>query len=68
MLSLWLIRRDRYRRVHYYPLHPLSEEKAVRSLCIHIVTQKKPEKNGLLSRDRQSSEQFAGLNRRDDEM
>jgi hypothetical protein len=29
---------------------------------------KKPEKNGLLSRDRQSSEQFAGLNRRDDEM
>jgi len=44
MRSLWLIRRDRYRRVHYHSLHPLSEEKAVRSLYIHIVTQKNQKK------------------------
>jgi hypothetical protein len=44
MRSLWLIRRDRYRRVHDHPLHPLAEEKAVRSLCIHRATQKNQKK------------------------
>src|SRR5438105_11367361 len=40
MLSLVLSRRDPYRRVRDHPLYSLSEEKAVRSLRIDIVTQK----------------------------
>src|SRR5207245_9598310 len=59
MLSLVLSRRDAYRRVRYHPLYPLSEEKAVRSLRIDIVTQKTRkkwkllrEKKGRLSRRR----------------
>ena len=48
MLSLLLIRRDRYRCVHDHPLHSLSEEKAVRSLWIHIVTQKNQKKMEII--------------------
>ena len=49
MRSLWLIRRDRYRRVHYHSLHPLSEEKAVRSLRIDRVTEKNQKNEKVLT-------------------
>jgi hypothetical protein len=48
-LSLFLIRRDPYRRICCHPLHPLSKEKAVRSLFIDIDTEKNQKKWKLLT-------------------